>query len=151
MAPWRCFCGHYDDVHVDGTGPCRYKNHGSSDRVPVCTCRAFRGRGDSPEGTDIYRGDENYPLQSDEAWVPGYHLTPITRGTIGQLSKIQEELDELKDAETQGVRLMQLVEASDLLGALLCWLEVNHPGTTLEDLRSMHEVTRRAFKSGRRK
>jgi hypothetical protein len=143
MAPWRCYCGHYDDVHVDGTGPCRYKNYGSSDRVPTCTCRQFNGRGeDRPEGTDIYRKDEV---------LPGYHVAVIEKGVIGELSKVQEELDELKDAEAQGVKVMQLVEASDLLGALIRWLEAKHPGTKFEDLMEMHRVTRRAFENGRRR
>lgn len=82
--------------------------------------------------------------------LPGYHLAKITKGALGELSKIQEELDELKDAETQGIKIMQLVEASDLLGALEKWLEVKHPGTTLKDLIDMHNVTRRAFESGER-
>src|SRR5690349_11874380 len=33
----------------------------------------------------------------------GYHKAPIAKGELGQLSKIQEELDEAKDAEAQGV------------------------------------------------
>lgn len=82
--------------------------------------------------------------------VSGYHVTDIKKGILGSLSKVQEELDELKDAEMQGVKLMELIEASDLIGALVRWLEANHPGTTLEDLIAMHKVTRRAFDSGRR-
>ena len=143
-----CYCGHYSDVHVDGTGPCRYRNYGSSDRVPMCTCKRFLGRGDSPEGTAIYEpvaGPEPVP------YVPGYHLTEIPKGVIGELSKVQEELAELLDAEAQGIKLMQLIEASDLIGALVRWLEAKHPGTTLEDLIAMHKVTRRAFDNGRRK
>lgn len=83
--------------------------------------------------------------------LPGYHLTAIPKGIIGELSKIQEELNELKDAELQGVSIMQLVEASDLIGALVRWLEKHHPGTTLDDLIAMHKVTRRAFDNGHRK
>lgn len=81
----------------------------------------------------------------------GYHMVEIRKGVLGELSKVQEELDELKDAELQGVRVMQLVEASDLIGALVCWLKAHHPGTTLDDLIEMSEVTRRAFASGVRK
>lgn len=114
--------------------------------MPTCTCREFRGRGDSPEGTDIYRPDDP-PLV---ARLPGYHLAEIEKGEIGELSKLQEELDELKDAEAQGIKVMQLVEASDLIGALVRWLEAKHPGTTLEDLIAMHKVTRRVFENGRR-
>ena len=31
----------------------------------------------------------------------GYHTVEITKGELGKSSKIQEELDELKDAENQ--------------------------------------------------
>lgn len=82
---------------------------------------------------------------------PGYHLTEIPKGELGQLSKIQEELDELKDAEAQSVKIMQLVEASDLLGALIAWLEKYHHGVSIWDLLAMSGVTRRAFENGRRK
>lgn len=49
---------------------------------------------------------------------PGYHLAPIPRGHLGELSKVQEELYELKDAMAQGSIVMAAVEASDLVGAL---------------------------------
>jgi hypothetical protein len=82
---------------------------------------------------------------------PGYHVNFIKKGTLGSISKIQEELDELRDAEEQKVCIMQLVELSDLYGAIEVYLEYNHPGTTMEDLRAMSDVTKRAFKNGRRK
>ncbi len=95
--------------------------------------------------------DDNYPLSSPTAWVPGYHLTEIKKGELGELSKIQEELDEVKDAAAQGVKVMELVELSDMIGAVVRYLERHHPMTTLHDLIAMHTVTRRAFESGRRK
>jgi hypothetical protein len=82
---------------------------------------------------------------------PGYHLVEIQKGELGELSKIQEELDELKDAEAQGVKVMQLVEASDLIGAIDAWLAKYHPNTKLVDLVLMSDITRRAFENGRRK
>ncbi len=85
---------------------------------------------------------------SDEK--PGYHLRKIEKGVIGEISKIQEELEELKDAEAQGIKVMELVEAADMIGAIVRWLEAKHPGTTLDDLIAMHKVTRRAFENGRR-
>lgn len=81
---------------------------------------------------------------------PGYHLTHIPKGEVGEISKIQEELHELVDAAAQNVKVMELVELSDLVGAVEAYLERHHPGTTLDDLRAMSDVTRRAFRSGRR-
>ena len=49
---------------------------------------------------------------------PGYHLTEIKKGTIGELSKIVEELKEFKDAQYQSAKIMILVELSDLIGAI---------------------------------
>ncbi len=89
-------------------------------------------------------------MTTSQSKLPGYHLDEIPKGVLGELSKIQEELDELKDAEKQGIKVMQLVEASDMIGAIVRWLEAKHPGTTLDDLIEMHKVTRRAFENGRR-
>lgn len=38
----------------------------------------------------------------------GYHLQPIAKGTLGQASKIQEELDELLDAERQNNKILAM-------------------------------------------
>ncbi len=81
----------------------------------------------------------------------GYHMTPIERGILGEISKIQEELDELKDASKQGIEIMQLVELSDLVGAIKAYLKKYHPSIDLEDLEQMADVTARAFKNGHRK
>ena len=48
----------------------------------------------------------------------GYHKENITKGVYGYSSKILEELQELQDAEKQGVKIMIHVELSDLYGAL---------------------------------
>lgn len=79
-----------------------------------------------------------------------YHLTHIERGVLGELSKIKEELDEAIDADNQNVKLMVLVELSDLTGALIAYLNKHHPGISIEDLIAMSKVTKRAFESGRR-
>lgn len=50
--------------------------------------------------------------------VSHFHKTEITRGVYGELSKVQEELDEAVDAEAQGQDLMLLVELSDIVGAV---------------------------------
>lgn len=81
---------------------------------------------------------------------PGYHLEVIEKGILGELSKIEEELAELKDARAQGVRIMELVELSDLIGAVEAYLEKNHPDTSIFDLMRMSDVTKRAFRNGRR-
>lgn len=81
---------------------------------------------------------------------PGYHITAIHKGEIGELSKIQEELDELKDACKQQVKIMELVELSDLVGAIKLYLGKHHNGITFSDLEKMANITERAFKNGRR-
>lgn len=81
---------------------------------------------------------------------PGYHLKPIAKGELGELSKLDEELAELHDAAAQGVKIMELVELSDLYGAMRLYLERHHPGTTMADLEKMNDVTRRAFLNGHR-
>lgn len=97
---------------------------------------------------------ENCKLEESKLGQPceaiGYHRRKIKKGVLGEVSKIQEELDELKDAEEQGVTIMALVELSDLVGAVQAYLEAKHPSVTLDDLREMSGVTRRAFRNGRR-
>lgn len=80
----------------------------------------------------------------------GYHLTDIKKGELGELSKIQEELDELKDAVKQDCLILQLVELSDLVGAIEAFLEKNFSSISLKDLKSMSDITVRAFKNGHR-
>lgn len=81
---------------------------------------------------------------------PGYHLTEIPKGELGESSKIQEELLELIDAETQGCRIMMLVELSDLVGSIELYLDKHFPDISLEDLKKMAFITQRAFKNGKR-
>lgn len=78
-----------------------------------------------------------------------YHLTEIAKGVLGELSKIQEELDEVKDAEQQNNKIMIGCELSDLYGALEAY--ANKFGLSMNDLSIMSEATKRAFDSGRRK
>jgi hypothetical protein len=98
-------------------------------------------------------------VEVKEAWeaaigkpfVPGYHTSPIRKGVLGKISKIREELDELEDAERQGIRVMMLVELSDLIGAIEHFLSASFPTMTLDDLVKMKNATERAFENGRRK
>lgn len=81
---------------------------------------------------------------------PGYHLSDIPKGEIGEPTKILEEALELIDAHNQGVKIMQLVELSDLYGATARYMEKYHPYTSMQDIIDMHLVTRRAFDNGHR-
>lgn len=81
---------------------------------------------------------------------PGYHISKINKGTLGDLSKIQEELDEAKDAENQQCKIMVALELSDMIGAIESYSN-KHLGLTLNDLLKMNTITQRAFKNGRRK
>lgn len=79
-----------------------------------------------------------------------YHLNEIPKGELGEISKIIEEIEELRDAEEQGCKIMALVELSDVYGAIEFYLNKHYPGIIMEDLKEMHEITKRAFESGRR-
>lgn len=76
----------------------------------------------------------------------GYHRVPIKKGTLGEISKIQEELDELADAEHQGVRILMMCELADLYGALRAYAKKYN--LKMSDLHDMAKLTRHAFKTG---
>ena len=78
----------------------------------------------------------------------GYHTVKIQKGVLGQSSKIQEELDELRDAEKQGVKILIACELADLYGALRAVAEVH--GLTMKDLEQMIDLTAAAFREGER-
>lgn len=81
----------------------------------------------------------------------GYHVTPIKKGILGESSKIQEELDELIDAEKQDNKILALVELSDIIGAIKMYLNKHHSSISITDLLKMSDATERSFKSGERK
>ncbi len=83
-----------------------------------------------------------------DEFKPGYHLRPITKGVLGENSKIREELEEAEDAAAQGVVIMELVELADIYGALR--LRIRKFGLKMSDLEKMADVTERAFLNGRR-
>jgi hypothetical protein len=85
-----------------------------------------------------------------ETFKPGYHMQPIQKGKLGEISKIEEELAELKDAIAQQSSIMAILELSDLIGAIEHYLAKHHVGTTLDDLIKMAKITARAFKNGAR-
>jgi hypothetical protein len=79
----------------------------------------------------------------------GYHKREIKKGVLGEASKIQEELDELVDAEEQGNRILALCELADIYGALE-ELVTRKYGYTMEDLATMVHATASAFRDGSR-
>jgi NTP pyrophosphatase (non-canonical NTP hydrolase) len=79
----------------------------------------------------------------------GYHLQDIQKGVYGHLSKIAEEVQELDDAREQDSQIMMLVELSDLYGAIEAYAE--SLGSSMEELRKMSDITKRAFLSGQRR
>lgn len=79
----------------------------------------------------------------------GYHLTEIPKGKLGTRSKIQEEYLEWVDSCKQGCKVMELVELSDLLGAIEHYTKNNY-NISLTDLVKMNNITQRVFKNGRR-
>lgn len=78
----------------------------------------------------------------------GYHRVKIKKGVLGEISKIQEEVDELKDAEAQGVRIMIMCELADIFGALRVYAKKY--GLKMRDLHAMSKLTRNAFEKGER-
>lgn len=79
----------------------------------------------------------------------GYHKAVITKGVLGEYSKIVEEIDELQDAHTQKVKILEICELCDLIGAIEAYT-INKFNLTLEDLIKMKELTASAFKDGKR-
>lgn len=78
----------------------------------------------------------------------GYHRAVIKKGVLGEASKIQEELDELNDADLQGNAILALCEMADIYGALEAL--VLKRGLTMGDLETMAHATASAFKDGSR-
>lgn len=70
-----------------------------------------------------------------------FHERKVRAGTYGELSKIQEELDEAIDAEEQGIDLLVLIELSDIIGAVAGVAEEKY-GFTLEGLIKFSERVR---------
>ena len=78
-----------------------------------------------------------------------YHINDIPKGELGKISKIEEELAELKDAEKQNSKIMIMVELSDLYGAIEEYCLNNN--LTMNDLKIFSDITKKAFNNGRRK
>lgn len=79
----------------------------------------------------------------------GYHLRKIEKRPIGTIGKIIEEVEEYQDAIEQKCEIMAILELADIYGALEMVAEKH--GRTMEDLKTMAGITRRAFEDGSRK
>ena len=82
----------------------------------------------------------------------GYHINKIEKGVMGDVSKIREEFEEFMDAVDQGEKIMQLIELSDLIGAIEAYtLKMTGGDITLNNLLSMKDLTKSSFEDGSRK
>jgi hypothetical protein len=79
----------------------------------------------------------------------GYHNKEITKGVLGEFSKIKEEYDELTDAFEQNDKVLQICELTDLIGAIEFYSETKF-NLTLEDLKKFSDKTKSAFKENKR-
>ncbi len=80
----------------------------------------------------------------------GYHRIKINKGVLGEASKITEEYVEFLDAFAQKNSVMELVELSDLLGAIEAYTKKKYL-IDLDTLLTMTRATQRAFELGQRK
>lgn len=79
----------------------------------------------------------------------GYHKRTIKKGSYGYFSKVQEEWDELQDALEQEDRILELVELTDLIGAIEGYT-LKKFNINLDDLVKFAKKTQSAFESGER-
>ena len=79
---------------------------------------------------------------------PGYHLKKINKGVYGEISKVEEEISEFKDALEQNSKIMADVELADVYGALEAVAVAR--GLSMKDLKIMSKITKRAFLNGHR-
>lgn len=68
----------------------------------------------------------------------------ISKGKIGEFSKIQEEFEELKDAIEQGDRVLTICELTDLIGAIEFYAS-NNFNLALSDLKAFSDKRKQTF------
>lgn len=78
-----------------------------------------------------------------------YHTLPICKHQMGSPWKIQEELFEYIDAVGTDNPVMATQELSDLYGVLEA--EAKKYGLTMDNLKTMSDLTKKVFITGRRK
>jgi len=129
-----------------------------SKRKPKCDCHLYeRQVCDICQGTDKRKPfldiSEATPESLGAPYAQqepnfGYHTVKIKKGKLGEISKLQEELDELKDAEAQGVKILIHCELADLYGALRKYARKYE--LSMKDLEAMATLTEIAFRDGYR-
>lgn len=83
--------------------------------------------------------------------TPGYHITPIPKtNELGSVEKIMEEYEEFMDSIKQNTCVMELIELSDLIGAIDFYVAKKY-NMSINDLIKFKDITVRAFASGNRK
>lgn len=75
-----------------------------------------------------------------------YHTKAIIKGQLKTISKIEEEVMELKDAFEQKDQILQLCELSDLIGPIEEYAQTL--GVSLEDIIKFKNKTKKAFERG---
>ena len=78
----------------------------------------------------------------------GYHKQEITKGEIGEFSKVKEEFEELTDAWEQNDKVLIICELTDLVGAIEEYAKKF--SLNLDDLKRFSDKTKSAFKEGKR-
>jgi hypothetical protein len=81
--------------------------------------------------------------------MSGYHKKKIAKGELGYITKVQEEVDEYMDAAEQDIKIMEMLELADIYGALEEVAKKQY-NLTMDDLKKMSDVTKKAFQSGER-
>lgn len=88
-------------------------------------------------------------IEKEEKKISPYHTRHIPKGQYGELSKVFEEAEELKDADDQGNPILVLNELADIVGAIDGFVNKYH-GMDIEDVIKMMRLNEKAFKSGHR-
>ena len=79
----------------------------------------------------------------------GYHKKKIHKGIIGKFSKIKEEFEELTDAVDQNNNVLIICELTDMIGAIEEYIKKYN--LSINDLKDFSDLTKSAFKEGKRK
>jgi hypothetical protein len=79
----------------------------------------------------------------------GYHKNKIPKGVFGEVSKIDEEYLEFRDAIDNDNPVMALMELSDLIGAIEEFSK-KHYNIGMDSLKKMSDTTKSAFEDGTR-
>ena len=79
----------------------------------------------------------------------GYHKKKIKKGELGEYSKVKEEFDELTDAFEQNDKVLIICELTDLVGSIEEYAKQFN--LSMGDLKRFSDLTKSAFKEGKRK